>query len=50
MKFEYIVVYENISDKFDNGYCQNKVKVTLGLLNCSQLPQYKLSDPITQVW
>ena len=27
MKFEYIVVYENISDKFNNGRCQSKVKV-----------------------
>ena len=27
MKFE----YENISDKFDNGHCQIKVKVTVGL-------------------
>ena len=28
---EYIVVYENISDKFDNGNCLIKVKVTVGL-------------------
>ena len=31
MKFEYVVVYENISDKFDNGHCHIKVKVTVGL-------------------
>ena len=31
MKFEYIVVYESISDKIDNGHCQIKVKVTVGL-------------------
>ena len=31
MKFEYVVVYENISDKFDNGHCQIKVKVMVGL-------------------
>ena len=32
MKLEYIVVYyKNISDKFDNGYCQIKIKVTVGL-------------------
>ena len=28
MKFEYIVVYENNSDKFDIGNCWFKVKVT----------------------
>ena len=28
MKFKYIVVYENISDKFDIGHCWTKVKVT----------------------
>ena len=28
MKFEYVVVvYENISDKFDIGHCRTKVKV-----------------------
>ena len=31
MKLEYSVVYENISDKFDNGHCRIKVKVTGGL-------------------
>ena len=36
------VVYENISDKFDNGHCWSKVKVL-------HLPQYKLSDPITHL-
>ena len=30
MKFEH-VVYENISDKFDSGHCQIKVKVKVGL-------------------
>ena len=45
MKFEYIVVYENISDKFDNGHCQIEGKVTVG-----HLPQYKLAGPITQLW
>ena len=30
MKFEYAVVYENISDKSDNGHCRIKVKVTVG--------------------
>ena len=44
MKFEDVVVYENFSDKFDNGHCQIKVKVTVG-----HLPQYKLSGPITQL-
>ena len=24
MKFKYVVVYENISDKFDNGYGRQK--------------------------
>ena len=31
MKFEYFVVYGNISDKFDNRHCRIKVKVTVGL-------------------
>ena len=33
MKLKYIAVYvyENISDKFDNGHCQIKVKVMVGL-------------------
>ena len=31
MKFKYFVVNENNSDKLDIGYCQTKVKVTVGL-------------------
>ena len=31
MELEYIVEYENILDKFDNGHCPIKVKVTVGL-------------------
>ena len=31
MKLEYIVVYENNSDKFDIEHCRIKVKVTVGL-------------------
>ena len=31
IKLEYSVVYENISDKFDNGHCLIKVKVMVGL-------------------
>ena len=31
LKFEYVVVYANISDMFDNGHCRIKVKVTVGL-------------------
>ena len=31
MKLEYVVVYDYISDKFDNGHCQIKVKVTVGI-------------------
>ena len=30
MKFKYIVVNENNSDKFDIGHCQTKVMVTVG--------------------
>ena len=30
IKLEYIVGYENISDKFDNGHGWIKVKVTVG--------------------
>ena len=44
MKLEYIVLYENISDKFDNGYCQIKVKVTVVFLH---LLQYTLLGPLT---
>ena len=44
MKLEYLVVYENISDKFDVGHCRTKVKVT------AHLPQYKLSGLITTCW
>ena len=29
VKFEHFVVYENTSDKFDNGHCWIKVKVTV---------------------
>ena len=29
MKFEIMVVYENISNKFDIGHCQIKIKVTV---------------------
>ena len=35
MKLEYIVVYENISDKFDIEHCRTKVKVTARLRNFS---------------
>ena len=28
IKFEHIVAYENILDKFNIGHCQTKVKVT----------------------
>ena len=38
MKFEYIVVYENSSDKFDIELCRIKVKVG----DTIHLPQYKL--------
>ena len=31
MKLEYIVVYENSSDEFDNEHHRIKVKVTVGL-------------------
>ena len=31
LKFEYVVVYANISDMFDIVHCQIKVKVTVGL-------------------
>ena len=35
MKFEHIVVYENISDKFEIGHDRIKVKVTARLPNFS---------------
>ena len=31
MKFEHIVLYKNISDKFNIGHCRTKVKVTVRL-------------------
>ena len=31
MKFEYLLVYKNILDKFNNGHCRFKVKVTVRL-------------------
>ena len=37
MKLEYIVVYENISDKFDIGHCQTKVNFTVRLRNFSPI-------------
>ena len=35
MKFENLVVYENILDKSDDGHCQIKVKVMVGYTNLS---------------
>ena len=35
MKLENIAVFENISNKFDIGHCQTKVKVTARLRNFS---------------
>ena len=49
MKFEYVLVYENISDKFDKSHCRIEVKVMVGLEIFLHLPQYKLSGPITQL-
>ena len=37
MKLEHIVVYENISHKFEIGHCHTKVKVTAQLRNFSPL-------------
>ena len=31
MKLEYIAIHENISDKFEIGHCQTKVKITCPL-------------------
>ena len=49
-KLEYIVIYENSSDKFDIELHRTKVKVTVGVQNFSYLPQYKLSAPVVQLW
>ena len=49
MKLEYIVVYENSSDKFDIGHSLIKVKVTVALHSFPHLIQYKLSGPVTQL-
>ena len=37
IKLEYIVVYENSSDKFDIEHCRIKVKVTVGFQKFSSL-------------
>ena len=37
-------------EEFDIELCQIKVKVTVGVEKFSHLTQYKLSDPIVQVW
>ena len=50
MKLEYIVVYENSWEEFDMEHHRIKVKVTVGLQMYPHLPQYKLSDPIIQLW
>ena len=51
MTLVYTVLYENISDKFDNGHSRVKVEVTVGLLkfHLPHLLQYKLSGLITQL-
>ena len=41
MKLEYIVVYENISDKLDIGHCRTKVKITVRLRNFSPFTTIK---------
>ena len=48
MKFEYIVVYENSSVKFDIGHCLIKVKVTMGLGHFSACTTIQ-SGSITQL-
>ena len=45
MKLEYIVVYENILDKFNIGHLPDQ-----GQGHGVHLPQNKLSGPITQLW
>ena len=47
MKFKYIVVYQNKSDKFNIGHC--RIKVNTGVQIFPNLPQYKLSGPRTQL-
>ena len=48
MKFKYIVVYENNSDKFDVGHWWTKVKVTACNFEIFlHLLQFKLSGPMT---
>ena len=49
-KLEYIVVYENSPDEFDIELHRIKVKVTVGVQNFPNLPQYKLSGPIVRLW
>ena len=48
---KYIIVYENISDKFDNGHSfGSRSRSQMDFEIFLHLPQYKLSGPITQLW
>ena len=47
-KLDYIVVYENSSDKFDIRLCRIKVKVTVGVQKFS--PFTTIQGPIFQLW
>ena len=49
MKFEYYVVYENISDKFE-GIVRSRSKSRWDFEIFLHLPQYTQSGPITQLW
>ena len=50
LKFKYILVYENNSEKFDIGHCRTKVKILRDFEIFLHLPQYILLGPITQLW
>ena len=50
MKSEYILLYENSSDKFDIDHCRIKVNVTVCLQIFPHVPKYELSGPIIQFW
>ena len=50
MKLDYMLVYENSSDRFGIEPFRIKVTVTVVLKNFPHSPQYKLSGVTTQLW
>ena len=49
LKFEYVIVHENIPYKFDNGHCRIKVKVMVGLSNFSPFTTIQTVRPYSNL-